>query len=332
MRNLGLAAAAFAAAALLLPFRVVGADAGPAGNPLQERKAMFDSVSALTGIPWHLLAAIDQYERSLTRANPKSRTDYDGLIAIDIPEPLWSGFANPVPDDRDPRTIALFGGIGRDGDGDGVADPAQDLDRLWTMAVYLLREGPSWEDWRVALGKFYGHARSVRRIEQFAGIYAHFGRLELHDHAFPLPQGSRYSYRDTWGAGRSWGGARIHEGTDLFAPYGVPVRSTCYGVIETMGWNPYGGWRVGIRDLDNLYHYFAHLSGFNKKLKPGDYVSPGEVIGWVGSSGYGKPGTQGKFPPHLHFGLYRDAGTREWSFDPYPLLKKWEYEEKKRRR
>jgi len=94
-----------------------------------------------------------------------------------------------------------------------------------------------------------------------------------------------------------------------------------------MGWNPFGGWRVGIRDTDNFYHYYAHLSGFNKKIKQGDIVTPGVVIGWVGSSGYGKPGTQGKFPPHLHYGIYRDNGSMEWSFDPYPLLKKWERED-----
>jgi murein DD-endopeptidase MepM/ murein hydrolase activator NlpD len=165
---------------------------------------------------------------------------------------------------------------------------------------------------------------------QFAKIYAAFGTLDLHRHAFPLPIRADYSYRSTWGASRSWGGYRIHEGTDLFASYGVPVRSTCYGMIEEMGWNRYGGWRIGIRDLDNIYHYYAHLSGFNKKLHKGDIVKPGQVIGWVGSSGYGKPGTQGKFPPHLHFGLYRDNGVKEWSFDPYPHLKRWEREERQR--
>lgn len=54
---------------------------------------------------------------------------------------------------------------------------------------------------------------------------------------------------------------------------------------------------------------------------------PGQTIGWVGSSGYGSPGTQGKFPPHLHYGIYRDRGITEWAFDPYPLLKQWENQE-----
>ena len=61
-------------------------------------------------------------------------------------------------------------------------------------------------------------------------------------------------------------GSRIHEGTDIFANYGVPVHSTVYGIVEMKGWNKYGGWRIGIRDINNKYHYFAHLNGFAKVL------------------------------------------------------------------
>jgi len=160
-------------------------------------------------------------------------------------------------------------------------------------------------------------------------LYEHFDRIQLQGNAFPLPVHATYSYRSTWGMGRHYGGFRVHEGTDIFAPHGVPVRSTCYGVVEIKGWNRYGGWRIGIRDLNNLYHYYAHLSGYDKTVKQGDIVSPGQVIGWVGSSGYGNPGTSGKFPPHLHYGVYRDRGLVEYAFDPYPMLKKWENDEKR---
>lgn len=105
------------------------------------------------------------------------------------------------------------------------------------------------------------------------------------------------------------------------------MRSTCFGIVETKGWNRYGGWRIGIRDIENRYHYYAHLMGYEKSLLRGDIVTPGQTIGWVGSSGYGSPGTQGKFPPHLHYGIYRDRGITEWAFDPYPLLKQWENKE-----
>ncbi len=63
------------------------------------------------------------------------------------------------------------------------------------------------------------------------------------------------------------------------------------------GWNRFGGWRIGIRDINNTYHYFAHLNGFTKGLKVGEIVEPGQVIGSVGATGYGPPGTSGKFRP-----------------------------------
>jgi murein DD-endopeptidase MepM/ murein hydrolase activator NlpD len=297
-----------------------------------ERKAMYDNIATLTGIPWYNLAAIDQYERTLSIAHPKTRPLREGLIAIYMPEVKWVGMMNPDHDDKNLRSILYFDGFGRDGDGDGKADRGNDADLLYSIAHFLLQYGTSSADFNIGLWEYYQNSRSVERINQFARIYGKFGTLDLHRHAFPLPLGGEYSYRSTWGAARSYGGYRIHEGTDLFAHHGMPVRSTCYGIIEVMGWNRYGGWRVGIRDLNNVYHYYAHLSGFNKGLKEGDIVEPGAVIGWVGSSGYGKPGTQGKFPPHLHYGVYRDNGLTEWSFDPYPYLRKWEREERKRKK
>ncbi|MBD2786716.1 peptidase M23, partial [Xenorhabdus sp. 3] len=47
-----------------------------------------------------------------------------------------------------------------------------------------------------------------------------------------------------------------------------------------------------------------------------------------GSTGYGPPGTAGKFPPHLHFGIYKDNGYTEWAFDPYMHLSLWERKER----
>jgi murein DD-endopeptidase MepM/ murein hydrolase activator NlpD len=295
-----------------------------------KRLELFEKVSLLTGIPWTYLAAIDQYERSLrlTRKLPARQ----GLVAIYISESDWTGPLNPNQSDTNPYSIALFRGLGQDGSGDGIADRDNDLDLLAAVSAFISIYGNREEDLQIRLWDYYENSRSVQRISQFAQIYAANATLDLHENSFPLPVSSDYSYRNTWGAKRGWGGLRIHEGTDIFANYGVTVRSTCHGIIEIMGWNAFGGWRIGIRDLNNVYHYYAHLSGFNKQIKKGDIVKPGQTIGWVGSSGYGKPGTSGKFPPHLHYGLYRDTGLTEWSFDPYSYLNKWEREENLRLR
>jgi murein DD-endopeptidase MepM/ murein hydrolase activator NlpD len=304
--------------------------AAPAEDTAGRTRQLYERVGRSVGLPWHLVAAIDRYERTLSRARPKTRPlTVNALSGVYIPESRWAGELNPDPDDTNPVSIRFFGGIGRDGSGDGIADRRLDVDLLYTVASRVREYGSSHDDFGIGLWEYYQNTRAVQRVLQFAKLYEAFSKLDWSRHAFPVPIGSVYSYRSTWGTSRSWGGYRIHEGTDIFAGYGVPVRSTCYGMVELKGWNKYGGWRIGIRDLDNLYHYYAHLSGYNKTLKTGDLVRPGQVIGWVGSSGYGRPGTQGKFPPHLHYGVYRDRGMVEWAFDPYPMLRRWEAEERK---
>ncbi|MEW9700608.1 M23 family metallopeptidase [Paenibacillus sp. SI8] len=291
-------------------------------NAYSERKRLFEETSTLSGVPWAYIAAVDQYERTMNAV--KKRPVPDGLVNIHFTEAEWTGLLNPDQQDTNPSSISLFRGYGKDGSGDGIADRHNDLDILAAMTTLMTKSGTRVDNMLINLWNYYQNSRSVERIKQFAAIYRKLDTMDLNEHAFPLPVQADYSYRSTWGDSRGWGGHRIHEGTDLFARYGVPVRSTCYGIVEVKGWNPYGGWRIGIRDVNNLYHYYAHLSGFQKGIKEGDIVKPGQVIGRVGSSGYGKPGTSGKFPPHLHFGLYRDNGLTEWSFDPYPSLRRWE--------
>ncbi|MDI3257564.1 MAG: M23 family metallopeptidase [Kyrpidia sp.] len=241
---------------------------------------------------------------------------------------LWLGIGNPGQ--TDPASVAVFDGVGRDGDGDGQCDLRNPYDRTCAVLDYLARGGrTSSPEIRRGLWEWYRDGAVVERITAFSSLFATHSPEELKQHAFPLPLRSDYTYRDTWGEARGWGGRRIHVGTDLFAPYGTPVHSTAWGYVENKGWNSYGGWRVGIRDISNTYHYFAHLSGFAKGLHVGEIVKPGQVVGYVGSSGYGRKGTSGKFPPHLHYGLYVDAGSEEWPINPYPHLTQWEREERK---
>lgn len=304
--------------------------AAPAADPMTARRSLYDKLSIVTGIPWFWMAAIDQYERSMSKVRPKARPMLGANVGVFIEQERWAGPLNPNVEDSSPVSIRWFNGIGRDGDGNGQAERTSDIDLLYSLVAHISTYGTTEDDFSIGLWEYYQNSRAVQRIQQFARIYEKFGKLDLFEHAFPVPIGTHYSYKNTWGMARGWGGRRTHEGTDIFADHGLPVRSTCYGIIEIKGWNPYGGWRVGIRDLNNFYHYYAHLSGFEKSLQVGQIVQPGQVIGWVGSSGYGKAGTQGKFPPHLHYGVYSDRGFIEWSFDPYPMLRRWEQAERSR--
>ncbi|MFD2328386.1 M23 family metallopeptidase [Cohnella sp. GCM10020058] len=327
LRHLLLAAAAASALGFALTSQAYGQEPGAENKA---RRELYDQVSAITGLTWQKVAAVDQYERSMTRLRPKERPlDERSVSGAYVSPERWAGALNPKQEDLSPLSIAFFGGIGRDGSGDGKADRNNDVDRLYTVVRQTMLQGPGADNMAIGLWEYYQSSRAVQRVQQFDKLYSSFHTLNLSKHVFPLPLSSVYSYRSTWGNRRGWGGARLHEGTDIFASQGVPVRSTCYGVVEVKGWNKFGGWRIGIRDIDNLYHYYAHLSGFDKSIRTGDVVEPGRVIGWVGSSGYGRPGTQGKFPPHLHYGVYRDRGLVEWAFDPYPMLHSWERSERK---
>lgn len=296
-----------------------------------KRLELYKEVEAATNIPWYYMAAVDQYERSL-RQSRRDLPKAEGLTGIYYKPEEWVGPLNPNHEDENPLSIKYFNGFGIDGNGDGKASLKDDEDVLFAFANFILSYGTDHDNIKIGLWDYYKRDKTVGIIIGKSEIYKKYGRLDLDSHAFPVPLRSDYSYRNTWGDARGWGGRRMHEGTDIFAHYGVPVRATSYGIVEMKGWNRFGGWRIGIRDINNNYHYFAHLSGFSKDLKVGQIVEPGMVIGGVGSSGYGPPGTSGKFPPHLHYGMYRDNGYTEWSYDPFPHLKLWERQERASKR
>lgn len=283
-----------------------------------ERMALFKKTEALTQIPWYYLAAIDNFERNI-----QENDNDEQVISIDISPEIWFGIGNSSMI-KDERIIGFFSGKGKDGNNDHKADPDNTEDVLYTMANILLEYGHTEDDIKIALWNHYKRDLTVQTIMNTSKVFKKFGEINLTDRDFPVSTEYNYSYNNTWGDRRGFGGLRIHEGTDIFADYGTPVKSTTYGVVEMMGWNLYGGWRIGIRDIFNIYHYYGHMSGYSDDLKVGQVVQPGDELGSVGSTGYGPPGTSGKFPPHLHYGMYQDNGEREWSFDPYPFLKKWE--------
>ncbi|HLR79878.1 MAG TPA: M23 family metallopeptidase [Bacillota bacterium] len=284
-----------------------------------KRMALYKKTEAITQIPWYYIAAIDQYERQIR----ENTDEEERIISVQLPEELWFGPGNSAMIMNE-QIINFFNGIGKDGDGDHQANPNNPEDALYSIATYLMKFGPTEEDIKIGLWNLYKRDLAVQTIKNTAKVFKKFEHIHLTERDFPVDTNYNYSYRSTWGDRRGFGGIRIHEGTDIFAGYGTPVHATTYGVVELKGWNLYGGWRIGIRDIFNIYHYYAHLSSYNDDIKVGQVVKPGDILGKVGSTGYGPPGTAGKFPPHLHYGMYKDNGYQEWSFDPYPYLRKWE--------
>jgi murein DD-endopeptidase MepM/ murein hydrolase activator NlpD len=143
---------------------------------------------------------------------------------------------------------------------------------------------------------------------------------------FPLAKGTYTPFSNSYAEARSWSDAgaevRSHEGVDVMAAKGTAVYSTMAGTIVKSGWNDLGGWRLTIRVDDNTDFYYAHLSKYAAGIKEGVKVKAGQLIGYVGSSGYGPVGTEGKFVTHLHFGIYKRTPDYR-AIDPYLYLKWW---------
>ena len=124
----------------------------------------------------------------------------------------------------------------------------------------------------------------------------------------PVAKNYAYSHYDDFGNSRSYGYKRLHFGNDLMGSIGTPIVAVESGIIEAVGWNQYGGWRIGIRSFDKKrYYYYAHLRKnhpYAEGIEEGKVVTAGDVIGYLGMTGYStKENVNNINIPHLHFGL-----------------------------
>lgn len=115
-------------------------------------------------------------------------------------------------------------------------------------------------------------------------------------------EGGRY-FND-WGFPR--GNSRYHEGNDIFAERGSPVRAPVSGTVELIE-GTVGGLQVNLLGSDGIEYLGSHLDSAGKTGK----VAAGDIIGYVGTSGNAR-GTN----PHLHFGMYRNG----LALNPHPTL------------
>lgn len=134
----------------------------------------------------------------------------------------------------------------------------------------------------------------------------------------PIAAGFYYDHYNDFGAGRSYGYARKHLGHDMFGQTGTPIIAIESGTVEVLGWNQYGGWRIGIRSFDGRrYYYYAHLRQnrpYHCDLQEGQTVKAGDVIGYMGRTGYSTSENVNNIQEtHLHWGLQLifDASQKE---------------------
>ncbi len=124
----------------------------------------------------------------------------------------------------------------------------------------------------------------------------------------PIAKNYYFTHYKDFGNSRSYGFKRTHLGNDLMGSIGTPIIAVESGTVEQLGWNQYGGWRVGIRSFDQKrYYYYAHLRKdhpYAEGLELGATVKAGDVIGYLGMTGYSiKENVNNINVAHLHFGM-----------------------------
>jgi hypothetical protein len=129
-----------------------------------------------------------------------------------------------------------------------------------------------------------------------------------------FPVKGAVNYVDTFGAFRADMKGHRHEGNDIFAKMGTPIVAVLAGTVRYSTYG-IGGNNAHLTDAQGDYFYYAHMVRFAARIKSGDHVHAGQVIGYVGETG-DAAGTS----PHCHFEIHPNGGA---AVDPYPYLEAW---------
>ena len=179
----------------------------------------------------------------------------------------------------------------------------------------------------------YSKAKRQLSDKYTASYESMFENILSEMRVFPIPQDyepDTYVFSDSWGSLRLYGSDRIHEGTDILDRENIrgrlPVISMTDGRISSLGWSEPGGFHVGISTVNGTYYYYAHLDHFADGLAKDMFVTAGRQLGYMGDTGYGKEGSKGKFPVHLHVGICPKVTftDKEFWINPYPFLRSLE--------
>jgi murein DD-endopeptidase MepM/ murein hydrolase activator NlpD len=121
----------------------------------------------------------------------------------------------------------------------------------------------------------------------------------------PLRLSSPVKGTETSPFGPRWG--RNHDGVDIAAPTGTPIRAAECGIVSFAGAQSGYGNMVCVKHSSRFETCYAHMT--NYAVSQGQRVEQGQVIGYVGCTG-------NCTGPHLHFETRVDGSAR----DPRPYL------------
>ena len=121
-------------------------------------------------------------------------------------------------------------------------------------------------------------------------------------------------WSDDWYHPRFTPEFHFHQGTDIFAARGTPVRSPVDGVLEYSNGGA-GGLGATVHEANGTFYYMCHLDSFARDLSTGSRVKQGQVVGFVGSSGNADGDA-----PHVHFEIHPGGGG---AINPKPIVDRW---------
>lgn len=93
---------------------------------------------------------------------------------------------------------------------------------------------------------------------------------------------------------------KFHNGVDLANDYGTPIYAVRSGTVTVATYGSTYGYYVTINHGDGFSSLYAHMTTY--KVKKGDYVEKGQLIGYMGSTGRSTG-------PHLHFSIFYNGSA-----------------------
>ncbi len=126
---------------------------------------------------------------------------------------------------------------------------------------------------------------------------------------------------DAYGSPNATGG--WERGADVYGRLGQPLVAVAAGTLYGVGWNRASGNKLWLRDTQGNEFLYTHLAAFTKLAANGAHVRPGQVIGFMGSTG-----TSGGAHVRLHFEVYPVSMLflgKDGAVDPGPYLASWRH-------
>jgi hypothetical protein len=215
------------------------------------------------------------------------------------------------------------------------------VDFTGALAVYM-KENRDFEDYK---SEKFKYSRSeikemikedrVKKLKKkfdefYGGMIKEKEGKTYYNWYFPISDGYEVTNSNDWGAARTNG--RSHKGNDIMCKQGIPIIAVESGEITNIGWNELGGWRIGITStVGERYWFYGHMRKIHpyvKSLNNGSKIEGGQVIGYIGSTGYSnivevnsmpenENAVDGKFATHLHVGIFKNMTN---AYNPFPVM------------